>query len=70
MGATTSEGGWKLETGEKELAKAVSMLLLAAMLVHVIRPLGLPGLKKRGDFWKIALVAIAAMMLTVLIRPA
>lgn len=39
------------------------------MIVHIIRPLGLPGLKKRADFWKIALIAIAVMMLTVLIRP-
>jgi ABC-type branched-subunit amino acid transport system permease subunit len=51
------------------LAKIVSLLLLAAMLVHIIRPLGLPGLRRRGDFWKIALVALAVMMLTVLIRP-
>jgi ABC-type branched-subunit amino acid transport system permease subunit len=51
------------------LAKVVSLLLLAAMLVHIIRPLGLPGLRRRGDFWKIALVALAVMMLTVLIRP-
>ena len=42
---------------------------LGAMIVHVIRPLGLPGLRKRGDFWKIALVALVVMMLTVLIRP-
>jgi len=52
------------------MAKVISLLLLAAMVVHIIRPLGLPGLRKRGDFWKIALVAIAVMMLTVLVRPA
>jgi hypothetical protein len=51
------------------MAKVISLLLLGLMLVHIIRPLGLPGLRKRGDFWKIALVALAAMMLTVLIRP-
>jgi hypothetical protein len=51
------------------MAKAISILLLLAMLVQIIRPLGLPGLKKRGDFWKIAVVALATMMLTVLIRP-
>jgi ABC-type branched-subunit amino acid transport system permease subunit len=52
------------------MAKAISLLLLALMAVHIIRPLGLPGLRKRGDFWKIAVVAIAVMMLTVLARPA
>ena len=43
--------------------------LIAAMLLHLIRPIGLPGLRRRGDFWKIAVVAIGLMMLTVLIRP-
>jgi len=51
------------------LAKVIALLLLGAMIVHLIRPLGLPGLRKRGDFWKIALVALVVMMLTVLIRP-
>ncbi|WP_195163662.1 hypothetical protein [Mesorhizobium sp. NBSH29] len=51
------------------MGKIMALLLLAAMLVHLIKPLGLPGLKKRGDFWKIAVVAIAVMMLAVLIRP-
>jgi hypothetical protein len=49
--------------------KVVAFLFIAAMVLQVIRPLGLPGLKKRGDFWKIAVAAIAVMMLTVLIRP-
>ncbi|MEX0954182.1 MAG: hypothetical protein WDZ83_03095 [Rhizobiaceae bacterium] len=52
------------------MSKVISLLLLALMVVHIIRPLGLPGLRKRGDFWKIAVVAIAVMMLTVLVRPA
>jgi len=52
------------------MAKAISLFLLALMAVQVIRPLGLPGLKRRADFWKIALIAILMMMLTVLIRPA
>ena len=49
--------------------KFLSFAIIAMMVVHLIRPLGLPGLKKRGDFWKIALVALVAMSLTVLIRP-
>ncbi len=51
------------------MAKVVALLLLAAMVVHLIRPLGLPGLRKRGDFWKIAALALFVMMLTVVIRP-
>lgn len=59
----------KPEPGQNPLAKVIALLLLGAMVVHIIRPLGLPGLKKRGDFWKIAVVALFIMMLTVLIRP-
>ncbi len=51
------------------MAKIIALLLLGLMVVHIIRPLGLPGLRKRGDFWKIAVIALAAMMLTLLVRP-
>ena len=51
------------------MSKILPALLIAAMLLHLIRPIGLPGLKRRADFWKIAVVAIGMMMLTVLIRP-
>lgn len=51
------------------MGKILALLLLAAMVVHLIRPLNLPGLRKRADFWKIAVVAIAVMMLASLIRP-
>jgi hypothetical protein len=51
------------------MSKILPVLLLAAMLLHLIRPIGLPGLKRRADFWKIAVAAIVLMMLTVLIRP-
>ncbi|WP_314086287.1 hypothetical protein [Shinella sp. M31] len=51
------------------MSKILPVLLLAAMLLHLIRPIGLPGLRRRADFWKIAVGAIALMMLTVLIRP-
>lgn len=51
------------------MSKILPILLLAAMLLHLIRPIGLPGLRRRADFWKIAVGAIVLMMLTVLIRP-
>jgi hypothetical protein len=51
------------------MSKILPALLLAVMLLHLVRPLGLPGLKRRADFWKIAVLAIALMMLTVFIRP-
>lgn len=41
------------------MTKLIAILLLLAMVVHLIKPLGLPGLRRRGDFWKIALLAFA-----------
>ncbi|MEZ5809882.1 MAG: hypothetical protein R3D45_00580 [Rhizobiaceae bacterium] len=51
------------------MTKILSLVIVAMMIVHLIRPLGLPGLKRRGDFWKIALAALAAISLTVVLRP-
>ena len=51
------------------MSKILPVLLLAVMVLHLIRPLGLPGLRRRADFWRIAVAAIALMMLTVLVRP-
>lgn len=51
------------------MARIISFLLIAAMAVQIIKPLGLPGLKKRGDFWKIAVFAFAITMLVIFVRP-
>ncbi|MFC3074385.1 hypothetical protein [Shinella pollutisoli] len=51
------------------MSKILPALLLVAMLLQLVRPLGLPGLRRRADFWKIAVAAIVLMMLTVAIRP-
>ncbi len=51
------------------MSKALTVLLLLAMCVQLIKPLGYPGLRQRRDFWKIAVFAIAVMMVTVLVRP-
>jgi hypothetical protein len=51
------------------MSKALTVILLLAMLIQILRPLNLPGLRHRRDFWKIAVFAIAGMMVTVLIRP-
>lgn len=39
------------------------------MALHLVKPIGWPGLRRRGDVWKIALFAIGLMGLAVLIRP-
>jgi hypothetical protein len=48
------------------MAKILALILLAVMVLHIVRPLGLPGLTRRGDFWKIAVFALAATSLTAL----
>ena len=49
------------------MTKMMSLLIVGLMVAHIIRPFGLPGLKKRSDFWKLAVFAIAALSLTVLL---
>jgi len=51
------------------MTKIVSVLVICAMVAHMIRPFGLPGLKRRGDVWKIALVAFALIAVVILVRP-
>lgn len=49
--------------------KLFSVLLILLMLVQLIRPLGVPGLRRRGDFWKLALLALVLFGVTAAIRP-
>ena len=46
------------------MSKLLALLILAMMVIHLIKPLGWPGLKKRRDFWKLAVLALAAISLT------
>ncbi|MDI7860558.1 hypothetical protein MRS76_01190 [Rhizobiaceae bacterium n13] len=50
------------------MTKFIAIFLLLAMGVHIIRPLGLPGLRKRADFWKIAVLAFAIFAITLMFR--
>ncbi len=47
------------------MTKILSLLIVAAMILHLIRPLGLPGLRQRRDFWKLAVIALLAIAATV-----
>ena len=49
--------------------KIMLVLVLAAMALHLIKPFGLPGLKRRSDVWKIAFILIFAMMMALVLRP-
>jgi hypothetical protein len=58
-----------LENGKnKAMTKLIAVLLILAMALQVIRPLGLPGLRRRMDFWKIALIAFAVWSAALLSR--
>lgn len=48
------------------MTKLLSFVVIGMMIVHLIRPLGLPGLRRRKDFWKLAVLALAAIGITVL----
>ncbi|MEW5425070.1 hypothetical protein [Amorphus sp. 3PC139-8] len=51
------------------MSRLVTLLVVLAMAVQVIRPLGFPGFKRRADAWKLALVGFALVIVTVAIRP-
>lgn len=50
---------------DRRLTKIIPALLLILMALHLVKPLGLPGLRRRSDFWKIAVAAIGLMFLVV-----
>jgi hypothetical protein len=52
------------------MSKILALVILGLMVVQIIKPLGLPGLKQRRDFWKLAVGALAAISLTVLLSHA
>lgn len=49
------------------MSKMLALVIIGLMVVQIIKPLGLPGLKRRADFWKLAVGALAAISLTVLL---
>ncbi|MCF3935884.1 hypothetical protein L1787_21065 [Acuticoccus sp. M5D2P5] len=51
------------------MTKIISVIVVLAMAAHLIRPLGLPGLKRRSDVWKLAASAFVVIVLVVLVRP-
>ena len=50
------------------MTKILSALAVLLMIMHIIRPLGVMGLRRRKDFWKIAIAIIALILMTALIR--
>ncbi|WP_197491950.1 hypothetical protein [Rhizobium bangladeshense] len=50
------------------MTKLIGLLLILGMVIQVIKPLGLPGLRRRIDFWKIALIAFGVWAVALLSR--
>jgi hypothetical protein len=50
------------------MAKALSLVIMLMMVVHLIKPLGWPGLRQRRDFWKLAVIALAAISATAMLN--
>lgn len=50
------------------MLKILPVLLVLLMILHLIKPLGIFGLRRRGDFWKIAVGAIVVLMTIVLLQ--
>ena len=44
------------------------MLGIVLMALHIVWPLNVPGLRKRRDFWKIAVAMGLAIVVTALLR--
>lgn len=52
---------------KRGMSKLLALVILAMMAIQLIKPLGLPGLKQRRDFWKLAVLALASISATVLL---
>ena len=50
------------------MAKIVPLLGILLMALHIIWPFNVPGLRKRRDFWKIAVAMGLAIVITALLR--
>lgn len=44
------------------MVKLLSLFVVLAMVIQIIKPIGLPGLKKRSDFWKLPLAGLVVII--------
>lgn len=50
------------------MIRALSLIIGLATIVQIIRPLGLPGLKRRADAWKLAVFGLAVFALVAMTK--
>ena len=51
------------------MTKLLVLLFILAMGLHILKPFNVPFLRKRSDFWKIAVIGLLVMMVAVTLRP-
>jgi hypothetical protein len=44
------------------MTKLVSLAITILTVVQILRPLGLPGLRRRSDAWKLAVLGLAIFL--------
>ncbi|TCL69772.1 hypothetical protein [Rhizobium sp. BK251] len=50
------------------MTKFIAAFLILAMAIQIIKPLGIFGLRRRMDFWKISIAAFAIWTIALLGR--
>ena len=51
------------------MTKLIVLLFVLAMGLHVLKPFDVPLLRKRSDFWKIAVIGLVIMLVAITLRP-
>ncbi len=49
------------------MTKLIALFMAALALIQYIKPLGLPGLKRRQDAWKLAVAGVGLMLLVIVV---
>ena len=49
------------------MTKLIALFMAMLALIQFIKPLGLPGLKRRQDAWKLAVAGVGLMFLFILL---
>jgi len=50
------------------VTRILSIAIILAMIIQLIRPLGLPGLKTRADAWKLAVAALVTIAIVAMTK--
>lgn len=51
----------------RAMTKLIALFMAMLALIQFIKPLGLPGLKRRQDAWKLAVAGVGLMFLFILL---